>query len=240
MRRAGALDGYLRPEKAVWATSKAEFRPRNVSTLSEVTRRRSADRTVESASRPAHDPGEVTRLLKQLDGKSGNDHVVSQLFAIVYRDLHRRASSRMRRPNQTMEATELVNQAFLKLIDQEDVTWQNRAHFFALASTVMRRIVIDRARKHNAEIRGGAYKKVPLDEALVYSDERSEALILLDRALNKLADLDPRQSQVVEMRFFGGLSTKEIAQVLGISENTVYRDWKMAEAWLKMQISDEI
>jgi RNA polymerase sigma factor (TIGR02999 family) len=127
----------------------------------------------------------------------------------------------------------------LKLIDQEDVTWQNRAHFFAIASTVMRRIVIDRARKQNAEIRGGAYKKVPLDEALVYSDERSEALILLDRALNKLTEFDPRQSQVVEMRFFGGLTTKEIAEVLGVSENTVYRDWKMAEAWLKMQITEK-
>jgi RNA polymerase sigma factor (TIGR02999 family) len=184
------------------------------------------------------EPGEVTRLLKQL-GSANDNEVISQLFPVVYRELHQRARARMRRPNQTMEAPDLVNQAFLKLVDQKSVVWQNRAHFFAIASTVMRNIVVDRARRRNAEKRGGGYRMVPLDEALAYSDDRSQALILLDRALTKLSEFDNRQSRVVEMRFFGGLTTAEIAEVLGVAVNTVYRDWRLAEAWLKTQIAEE-
>lgn len=190
-----------------------------------------------STSDPAQ-PGEITRLLKDVGGKATEEEVASRLLPLVYRELRRLASSYMRRPNPTMDVTELVHEAYLKLVDQRDVTWQNRAHFYGIAARLMRRIVIDRARKRSALRRGGNERKVSLDEALVCSDERSEALVLLDRALSKLATFDPRQSKIVELRFFGGMTAQEIAEVLGIGERTVDRDWKMAQAWLKREITE--
>jgi RNA polymerase sigma factor (TIGR02999 family) len=183
--------------------------------------------------------GEVTQLLKKIGEEGSSPDAASQLLTLVYRELRRMANGHLRGPNQTIQVTELVNEAYLKLVDQQEVDWQNRAHFYGIASTLMRRIVIDHARKRAAFKRGGNERIVSLDEALVCTDERSEALVLLDQALAKLATFDPRQSKIVELRFFGGMSTREIATVLKIGERTVDRDWKLAQAWLKREITSE-
>jgi RNA polymerase sigma factor (TIGR02999 family) len=172
-------------------------------------------------------------------GKATEEEVASRLLPLVYRELRRLAGSCLRRPGQTLQATDLVHEAYLKLVDQHEVNWQNRAHFYGIAATLMRRILIDRARRRAAQRRAGDQERVAFDEALICSDDRSEALVLLDRALVKLAGFDPRQSRIVEMRFFGGMSAREIAEVLGIGERTVEREWKMAQAWLRREITGE-
>ena len=178
-------------------------------------------------------------MLQQTGGKATDEEVVARLVPLVYRELRRLANSCLRRPGETMQATELVHEAYLKLVDQQQVRWQNRAHFYGIAATLMRRILIDRARKRAALRRGGEGKRVAFDEALVCSDDRPEALVLLDRALVKLAGFDPRQSRIVELRFFGGMTAREIAEVLGIGERTVEREWKVAQAWLRREITAE-
>ena len=184
-------------------------------------------------------PGDVTRLLKRIGEEGNNTEVSGQLLELVYRELRRMAYGQLRRRDQTIQVTELVHEAYLKLIDQREVDWQNRAHFFGIAATLMRRTVIDRARRRAAFKRGGHERMVALDEALVCTDERAEALVLLDQALSKLAEFDPQQSRIVELRFFGGMTGREIAAILQIGERTVDREWKLAQAWLRREITGE-
>jgi RNA polymerase sigma factor (TIGR02999 family) len=182
-------------------------------------------------------PKEITQLL--LAWSHGQQSALDQLTPLVYDELHRIAKRYMggERAGQTMQTTALVNEAYLRLVDSSQVHWQNRAHFFAIAAQLMRRILVDFARSRHNLKRGGEAKQVSLDEALVISPERGADLVALDEALQALAALDPRQSQVVELRFFGGLSINETAEVLKVSEGTVRRDWSLAKAWLHRELS---
>lgn len=184
-------------------------------------------------------PNEVTQLL--IDCSKGSQDAFKQLFPLVYEELRRLAHRYMtqERPGHTLQTTAVVHEAYLRLIDQKHVQWQNRAHFFAIASQMMRRILITHAQSHGYAKRGGGALKVSLDEAAVLSQERASDLIALDEALKGLTAIDPRRSQVVELRFFGGLSNEEIAEVLNISTNTVTRDWNVAKAWLHREMSKE-
>lgn len=175
---------------------------------------------------------DVSLLLSELS--RGNQEAGEKLVPLVYEELKRLAKSYMRRerPDHTLQATALVNEAYLKLVKQNAVNWQGRSHFFGIAAQLMRRILIDHARGHLREKRGGAKEVLPLDEALVFSPERSEELVKLDEALERLSKIDARQSRIVELRFFGGLSVEEAAEFLGISPKTVKRDWSVAKAWL--------
>jgi RNA polymerase sigma-70 factor, ECF subfamily len=182
---------------------------------------------------------DVTVLLLELT--RGNQEAASKLMPLVYNELRRLARGYMRRerPDHTLQATALVHEAYLKLVKQHSVDWQGRSHFFGIAAQSMRRILIDHARGHLREKRGGAQEVVPLDEALVFSPRQSAELVRLDEALERLAKLDPRQSRIVELRFFGGLSVEETAGFLGISPKTVKRDWSMAKAWLRSELRQE-
>jgi RNA polymerase sigma factor (TIGR02999 family) len=175
---------------------------------------------------------EITRLLGAWGG--GDQAALSQLAPLVYEDLHRIAHRRMQReqPGQTLQTTALVNEAYLRLVDAKDVCWQDRAHFFAVSAQMMRRILVDAARARGAEKRGGAVAKVNLNESIDAMADRGRELVALDDALSALAQFDARKAKVVEMRFFGGLSVAETAEVLRISEQSVLRDWKLARAWL--------
>lgn len=178
------------------------------------------------------EPMDVTALLGELS--NGSPEAGSKLIPLVYGELRRIAAGYMRRERtgHTLQATALVHEAYFKLLGQRSVTWQNRAHFLGVAAQVMRRILIDHARSHVRDKRGGGHEAVPLDEALVFSPERSQDFLVLDSALDRLAEFDPRQSRIVELRFFGGLTVEETAEVLGISPKTVKRDWNVAKAWL--------
>jgi len=180
---------------------------------------------------------EVTRLLADLSG--GNRAVVDQLLPLVYDELRQLAGGRLRgeRPGHTLQATALVHEAYMRLVDQRGVTWQNRAHFFGIAAQLMRRILIDYARGRQTDKRGGAFQRASLDEALIVSEDRGAELLALDTALLALAEVDPQQAKVVELRFFGGLSVEESAEVIGISPATVKRDWSMAKAWLHRELA---
>jgi RNA polymerase sigma factor (TIGR02999 family) len=183
-------------------------------------------------------PDNVTKLLVELT--DGNTQVLELLLPIVYNELRSLANNYLRRErdDHTLQPTALVHEAYIKLVDQKNVQWQNRAHFFGVAANIMRRILVDHARKHNADKRGGEFSKEQLEEALVVvSDEKSFELLALDDALEQLAKVDPQKSRIVELRYFGGLSVEETAEVMGISEITVKRHWKMAKAWLYGQIS---
>ena len=184
----------------------------------------------------ARAPGDVTQLLADL--KDGRPDSASQLIPLVYDELHRLARRQMRheRPDHTLQATALVHEAYLRLVNQRQRTWQNRAHFIAVAAQVMRRILVDYARARRTLKRGSAPHKVPLEEALFFTEEQSDDLVSLDEALERLAQFDERQSRVVELRFFGGLTVDETAEVLGISSKTVERDWTMARAWLHGEV----
>ncbi len=175
---------------------------------------------------------DVTILLAELT--KGNEGAASKLIPLVYDELRRLAGGYMRRErsDHTLQPTALVHEAYLKLVEQRSVDWQGRAHFFGIAAQMMRRILIDHARGHLREKRGAGEKAVPLDEALVFAPEKSWELVKIDQSLERLAKLDPRQSKIVELRFFGGLTVEQIAEVLGISPKTVKRDWSMAKAWL--------
>jgi RNA polymerase sigma factor (TIGR02999 family) len=182
-------------------------------------------------------PKEITQLL--LAWSHGEQAALDQLIPLVHDELHRIAKRYMRRerPGQTMQTTALVDEAYLRLVDSSRVHWQNRAHFFAIAAQLMRRILVDFARSRHNLKRGGRGEQVSLDEALVISPERGADIVALDDALNTLASLDARQSQVVELRFFGGLSINETAEALKVSEGTVRRDWSLAKAWLHRELS---
>jgi RNA polymerase sigma-70 factor, ECF subfamily len=178
------------------------------------------------------EPADVTALLGELT--KGNPEAGPKLIPLVYSELRRMAAGYMRRERtgHTLQATALVHEAYLKLLGQRSVDWQNRAHFFGIAAQVMRRILIDHARGHVRDKRGGGREAVPLDEALVFSPERSKDFLVLDSALDRLAEVDPRQARIVELRFFGGLTVEETAEVLSVSPKTVKRDWSVAKAWL--------
>ena len=184
-------------------------------------------------------PSEVTRLLK--DWSSGESAALDQLMPIVYSELRRVAAGYLRRERQehTLQPTALVNEAYLRLIDQKHVNWQNRAHFVGVAAQMMRRILVDHAKSHNRAKRGGGAQRVSLDEAVALSEERADELVELDKALTALAAFDERKSRVVELKYFGGLSVEETAEVLQVSVITVARDWKLAKAWLYTHIKED-
>jgi RNA polymerase sigma factor (TIGR02999 family) len=179
---------------------------------------------------------EVTRML--IDWSGGDRQAPEKLMPLVYEELRQLARQYLQRerPDHTLQATGLVHEAYLRLVDQSTTTWQNRAHFFGVAAQVMRRILVDYARSHRAEKRGGGWDKLVFDEALAPSAERSVDLVALDDALQDLLALDPRQSQIVELRFFGGLTNEEVGEVLDVSPRTVKREWRMAKAWLRREI----
>ena len=180
--------------------------------------------------------GEVSRLLLAWSG--GDQSALEKLTPIVYHELHRIAGQYMRRENagHSLQTTALVNEAYVRLVDYKRMQWQNRAHFFAVSAQLMRRILVDHARRRNLK-RGRGVQHVSLEEASMVGDGRDADLVALDDAMNALARLDPRKVQVVEMRFFGGLSVEEIAEVLKISTVTVMRDWSTAKAWLYRELT---
>ncbi|MGB9071725.1 MAG: sigma-70 family RNA polymerase sigma factor [Terriglobales bacterium] len=180
----------------------------------------------------------VTQLLRAWG--QGDERALEQLAPLVENELHRLAHKYMRRerPGQTLQTTALVNEVYLRLIDIQQVSWQDRAHFFAVSARMMRRILTDFARSRRYLKRGGGAVQVSWDEALAVSQEPDADMVALDDALNQLALLDPRKTQVVELRFFGGLSVEETAEVLKISQQTVMRDWKFAKSWLMRALSE--
>jgi RNA polymerase sigma-70 factor (ECF subfamily) len=181
-------------------------------------------------------PEDITQILQEVSG--GNREAPARLMPLIYDELRRLADYYLRRerPDHTLQPTALVHEAYLKLIDQTRVDWQNRAHFFGVAAQLMRRILVDHARRHRASKRGGFQQKLTLDEAVDYSQTRDVDLVKLDDALTALAKFDARQSRIVELRFFGGLTIEETAEALGISPATVKVDWSMAKAWLRREI----
>jgi RNA polymerase sigma-70 factor, ECF subfamily len=182
-------------------------------------------------------PQEVTQLL--IAWSNGDQESLDRLVPMVYDELRRIARRYMEREpvGHTLQTTALVNEAYLRLIEQKEVKWQNRAHFFAISAQLMRRILVSMARARHANKRGGEARQVSLDEAMLISEERAAELVALDEALNELAALDPRRSRVVELRYFGGLSVEETAEVLKISPETVMREWKRAKAWLYTELN---
>lgn len=185
-------------------------------------------------------PEDVTRLL--LDWHKGNKRALDQLMPLVSNELRRLAKRYMSRenPGHTWQTTALVNEAYLRLIDQENIQWQNRAHFFAISAQIMRRLLVDHARSRRDARHGGGAHHIKLDEAMVSSPERDDDLVALDEALGRLAALDARKSEIVELRYFGGLSVEELAKVLSVSENTIKREWLKAKAWLYRELSNTV
>ena len=181
-------------------------------------------------------PGDVTRLLNRL--QKGDRGAESQLVPLVYGELRRLASAFMRheRPGHTLQSTALVHEAYIRLSDQKNISWQNRAHFFAVAAQLMRRILVDHARARLAQKRGARPEMIQVDEAYAFTPERSNELLALDEALNRLGAQDPRTLQVVELRFFGGLTVEETAEAMGIAPRTVKREWSFGRAWLKGEL----
>jgi len=184
-------------------------------------------------------PGEITQLL--LKAKKGDRQAESALIPLVYAELRRLARCYMRneRPDHTLQATALVHEAYLKLIEQTEITWQNRAHFFAVAAQLMRRILVDHARAKRAEKRGGSREKISLDGAVAFSPERPDEFLALNQALDRLSQLDPRQVRIVELKYVVGLTDEEAAEVLAVSPRTVKRDWAVAKAWLYRELSSQ-
>ncbi len=182
-------------------------------------------------------PQELTRLL--LAWNAGDEAALEKLVPQVYQELRRLARRQMmrERPGHTLQATALINEAYLRLVDLRNVQWQNRAHFFALCARLMRRILVDFARSRQYAKRGGGERPVSLDESLVVSPVHSTDLVAADDALKALTKVDARKAQVVELRFFGGLTVEETAEVLKVSPETVRRDWRLAKAWLLRELS---
>jgi RNA polymerase sigma factor (TIGR02999 family) len=180
---------------------------------------------------------EITQLLSAWS--NGDQKALDKLIPLVYEELHRLAARYMRRenPGHTLQTSALVNEAYIKLIGQKNVRWQNRAHFFGIAAQLMRRILVDHARTHGALKRGAGASRLPLDETAIVALDRSTDFILIDDALRNLALIDPSKSRIVEMRFFGGLTTEEIAEVEKVSPSTIEREWRKAKAWLYREIN---
>jgi RNA polymerase sigma-70 factor, ECF subfamily len=182
-------------------------------------------------------PAQVSALLSDL--QKGDPAAAPRLLPIVYGELRRLAAYYMRgeRAGQTIQATELVHEAYLRLVGQERIEWQGRSHFLAMAATSMRRILVERARRKMAEKHGGGVEKIQLEEALLFSSQKSMDVIALDDALKRLGEMSPRQGRIVELRFFGGLEMEKIAEIEGVSLRTVNQDWRLARAWLHHEIA---
>jgi RNA polymerase sigma factor (TIGR02999 family) len=186
-------------------------------------------------------PNEVTQMLFRLS--NGDTAVLDKLLPHIYTELRALASNYLRREhrqNHTLQPTALVHEAYLRLVNERDSQWESRAHFFGAAANVMRHILVDHARRHRADKRGGEFEKMQLEESIVIaSNEKSFELLALDEALEELAKLDEQKSKIVELRYFGGLSVKETAEVLGVSEITIKRHWRVAKAWLYDKLKAE-
>ncbi|MGI8957124.1 MAG: sigma-70 family RNA polymerase sigma factor [Chthoniobacterales bacterium] len=180
---------------------------------------------------------DATQILQ--DWRAGDPDAPARLMPLVYRELQRRAAGYLRRErsDHTLQATALVHEAYLKLVDQRGVDWKNRAHFCSVAAKLMRRVLLEHARRHNAAKRGGKLEKVYLDETRELAQEDCPDLVAVDDALQKFADSYPREGTVVELKFFGGLDAHEIAEVLDVSEKTVLRDWSFAKLWLRRELA---
>ena len=178
----------------------------------------------------------ITHLLNEWS--DGDRQALDKLTPLVYEELRHQAARYLRRerPGHTLQTTALIHEAYLRLIDAKDVHWQSRAHFFAIAANLMRRILVEHARRRDADKRGGSHVRVQLDEALAVAVESDVDLLAIDEALDRLAAIDPQQARVVELRFFSGLSVEETAAALGVSPKTVKRDWSVARAWLRREI----
>ena len=187
---------------------------------------------------PAHAEQDITQLLR--DWGRGEASALDRLMPVVYNELRRIARNFMRRqnPGHTLQTTALVNEAFLNLVDSSRVNWQSRTHFFAIAAQLMRRVLVDAARRKNSKKRGGEYLRVTLDNGADIAPESNADLVALDEALKRLEKLDPRHSRIVELRYFGGLTEEQIAATLNISTRTVRRDWTLARTWLFREISN--
>jgi RNA polymerase sigma factor (TIGR02999 family) len=183
-------------------------------------------------------PGEITQLLA--DWSEGDEAALKKLLPLVYGELHRLANAYMRRERQdhTLQTTALVHEAYLRLVGQQNVRWQTRAHFFAVAARVMRNILVDHARGRGRAKRGDGKPELPLGDVAVMSDERADELVAVNTALDGLTAIDPRKGRVFELRYFGGLSTDEAAEALKVSPATVTRDWRMARAWLRRELGN--
>ena len=182
-------------------------------------------------------PHQVTQLLRQWS--EGDENALARLMPLVHDELHRLAHQHMRRESagHVLQTSALINEAYLRLVDQPQIRWQGRAHFFGIAARLMRQILVDEARKRNAAKRGGSFIQVPLDEANTVVHEQAANVAALDDALQRLEAIDERQGKIVELRFFGGLSIEETAEVLKISPGTVMRDWTFARAWLRNEMT---
>ena len=185
----------------------------------------------------ARSPHDVTQLLERWS--KGDQDALDQLMPLVYDELHRLAGAYLRRERRehTLQPTALVNEAYLKLIDQRNARWQNRAQFFGVAAQLMRRVLVDHARAYHAAKRGGPRHNISLSNAHRFGDEPDLDLLALHEVLERLAEIDGRQSRIVELRFFGGLTIEEAAEVMEMSHATVEREWKMARAWLRRELS---
>jgi RNA polymerase sigma-70 factor (ECF subfamily) len=183
------------------------------------------------------EPDQVTRLLKKWN--DGDETALEQLMPLVHDELHRLAHRHMRQegPGHILQTSALINEAYLRLFDQPQIRWENRAHFFGIAARLMRRILVDDARKRNSDKRGGSLIQIPLDEATGVVQEQAANVAALDEALQRLEKIDSRQGQIVELRFFGGLNIEQTAEVLKVSPGTVMRDWTFARAWLRNEMN---
>ena len=181
-------------------------------------------------------PADITRLL--LEWRNGSERALDELMPIVYSELRRMARNYMRRqsPGHTLQTTGLVNEAYMRLVDSNRVNWQDRNHFFAVSAQLMRRILVDFARRKNSQKRGGDQIMVTLDERVDKAAESGTDLVSLDEALTRLAEFSPRQSRIVELRYFAGLTEEQVAETLDISSRTVRRDWNLAKAWLYREL----
>jgi RNA polymerase sigma factor (TIGR02999 family) len=181
--------------------------------------------------------GDVTRLLNELN--AGNQDALSALVPLVYQELRKLASRYIKRerPDQTLQATALVHEAYLRLVEQRAVRWQNRAHFLGIAAQAMRRILVSRARATHASKRGSGASELSLDAVALVTPQQPVDLVALDDALDRLAGIDAQQSRIVELRFFGGLTIEEAGEVLGLSPSTIKREWRLAKAWLRRELA---
>src|SRR5438874_4548704 len=180
---------------------------------------------------------DVTELL--IEWSNGDKAALDKLMPLIHEELRRLAHHYIshERPGHTLQTTALVNEAYLRLVNRKGVHWQNRAHFFAIAATLMRSLLVDHARSHAYAKRGGDARKITIDEAMIVSQERAAEVVALDDVLKQLANFDPQQSRIVELRFFGGLTIDETAEVLGLSPATIKREWSTARAWLYRELN---